>query len=67
MFKHLEDTNESYFTHMQNSLHISLQLLKGSTFAFIHAFIPDAFPKNASNICRKIIKNVDDRSSSSTS
>ena len=65
MFKHLEDTNESYFTHMQNSLHISLQLLKGSTCALIHAFFPNAFQKNASNICRQIIKNVDDRTSSS--
>ena len=64
MFKHLEDTNETYLTHMKQSLHISLQLIKASSFALIHAFLPDTFPNNASNICRNIIENVDKRTTS---
>lgn len=64
MFKHLENTNETYLTHMKESLDISFQMLKGSTCALIHAFFPDTFEKTASNICRKIIKNIDDRTTS---
>jgi len=61
IFKHLEDTNEDYFTHMQQSLSISLKMFKGSFYAFTHAFIPNLFEKNASNICRDIVENVSKR------
>ena len=61
MFKHLEESNESYLSHMHQSLSISLKLLKASSLALIHSFLPDTFQHSASNICRDIIKNVEER------
>ena len=61
--EHLEDVNESYLTHMSNSLYISIKLAIASSFALIHAFIPGFFTKSASNICREIVKLVDQRKS----
>ena len=60
-FNHLKQTNETYFQHFKESINISYKLLKASSFAFIHAFYPDIYQTSASNICRDIIKNVDQR------
>jgi len=60
-FNHLEKTNETYFQHLKHSLWISFNLLKASGYAFIHAIYPDWFQSDASNLCRQVVKNVDER------
>ena len=61
MFKHLQDINEPYFTHMKHAFHISYQMLFGSISAFIHAIYPDICQNTASNISKNIIKLIENR------
>lgn len=60
-FNHLKKTNETYFQHLKHSIWISFSLLKASGCAFIHGFHPDYFQSNASDLCRKVVNNVDKR------
>ena len=50
--KHCEESNESYFQHLNVAIKISFNLLKASLMAFIHSLIPALFEKGAS---KKII------------
>lgn len=59
MFKHLDDVNEDYFTHMKSALNISFKMFTGSIQVLIHAFIPCIFTSNGSDKCREIVKLVD--------
>jgi len=61
LFKHLDDVNEGYFKHMKDALIISYNMSKGSIMVLIHAFLPCFFTNNASNICRDIVKLVDNK------
>lgn len=60
-FQHLDDVNEGYFKHMKSALGISFRMAKGSIMVLIHAVLPCFFTNNASNICRDIVKLVDNK------
>lgn len=61
IFKHLEEVEEDYFTHMKNALFISGKLQIASFKAFVHSVFPDMYKHDASEICKDIINNVDER------
>jgi len=50
--KHCEESNESYFQHLNIAIKISFNLLKASLMAFVHSLIPALFEKGTS---KKII------------
>ena len=53
MFKHLQETNLSYMSHMRQALRYSGRLLMCTIKVFVHAFVPNMYTKDASDeICR---------------
>ena len=61
MSKHLKETKESYFKHACFAMKFSMNCLKASIFAFIHAIFPDLFPNNASEIVKKLNTRLETR------
>ena len=53
MFKHLQETGLSYFSHMRQALRYFSRLQLCAIKVFAHAIWPDLFMKDASDeICR---------------
>jgi hypothetical protein len=56
-FKHLEENNITYFSHMYYSLYYSKESLKATIYFFVHAFIPDIFEYNGSITIKNLNKH----------
>ena len=54
MFKHLEETGFSYFSHLKRSLSISFSLMKASVCCAIHGIFPAVFCNSASDTVKKL-------------
>lgn len=59
--KHLEEVNESYFTHMKHSLKYSAKFLLASLASLVHAFFPELFKCTSSSIAKQICNDADHR------
>ena len=61
MDKHLQEVNETYFTHMVHSLRYSLKFLKAFLACIVHAFIPSLCVKTGSTIATEVCNDVNRR------
>lgn len=61
MKQHLEDIDQTYFRHMRQALKYSVMGFLASLCCFIHAFVPDWFQTQGSDIFKKIIGDIEDK------
>lgn len=59
--EHPASVDETYFEHMRFALRFSFWLLVAGLAALVHAFIPAACEKTASNIIRKLYARIENR------
>ena len=55
MFKHLRQTNETYYQHFKCANRISFKLFVGSIQCLIHAFYPDVYQDAVTIKCKSIL------------
>ena len=56
MYKHLEEVNENYKTHMFHALRMSGKMFIGGCKGLIHAFIPDFYETGVSDTCKEVLE-----------
>jgi len=56
MYKHLEETNESYKEHMWIALRMSGKMFIGGIKGLVHAIIPDLFTTSVTDTCKDILE-----------
>lgn len=59
--KHLAEVNETYFQHLLNSCKYTFWLGIATGCSFVHTFHPGLFQTVGSDICRKIVDDVEQR------
>jgi hypothetical protein len=57
-FKHLKETEHSYFQHFKTSVEWSLIMLRLSCCAFLHAFYPDIYTDTVTKNIEKYAKKI---------
>lgn len=58
MFSHPKNVCMTYLKHCKFSLYLSYNFAKASYKAFVHAFIPDVYITDSSDIIQKLDKDM---------
>ena len=59
--EHPASVDETYFEHMQFAGRFSARLFAAGAAALVHAVLPFAFEKTASNLIRKMHRDIENR------
>ena len=58
---HVQDVNMGYWKHFRRAMDLAATMQLGAATAVIHAFIPEAFKTETSDIIDRLYKNLKEK------